>query len=50
MGLNNNTDNLSSVDALLTALDDLDNLFDTVEQAYKTSLRDDRYEKWDEKS
>ncbi|OBZ67489.1 DNA-directed RNA polymerases I and III subunit RPAC2 [Grifola frondosa] len=43
-------DNLSSLTALLTALNDLDNLCETIEDAYKTSLRLDRYERWDEKS
>ena len=43
-------DNLSSLTALLQALDDLDDLCTTVEDAYKESLAHDTYEKWDEKS
>lgn len=43
-------DNLSSLTALLTALADLDKLFETVDDAYKTSLRRDPIELWDEKS
>ncbi|KAI0935121.1 hypothetical protein AcV7_004015 [Taiwanofungus camphoratus] len=43
-------DHLSSLTALLTALSDLDNLCVTIEDAYKTSLERDSYERWDEKS
>jgi DNA-directed RNA polymerase I and III subunit RPAC2 len=43
-------DNLSSLQALTTALSDLDSLCETVEDAYLTSLREDRYERWEEKS
>jgi hypothetical protein len=43
-------DKLSSLTALLTALSDLDSLCETVENAYDTSLRKDKYEKWEEKS
>ncbi|CAL1699762.1 unnamed protein product [Somion occarium] len=43
-------DNLSSLQALLTALNDLDDLCVTIEDEYKKSLRTDQYERWDEKS
>ncbi|PPQ73489.1 hypothetical protein CVT24_007818 [Panaeolus cyanescens] len=43
-------DNLSSLDALITALDDLDKLCETVEDQYLESLRAQEYETWDEKS
>ncbi|KAJ3551834.1 hypothetical protein NM688_g4480 [Phlebia brevispora] len=42
-------DNLSSLTALLQALDDLEALCDTVEDAYQESLAHDKYERWDEK-
>ncbi|KAJ2933915.1 hypothetical protein H1R20_g3152, partial [Candolleomyces eurysporus] len=42
-------DNLSSLDALIKALDDLDNLCNTVEDAYLESLREENFERWDEK-
>lgn len=44
------TDKLSSLTALLTALNDLDSLCETVEDAYNTSLQKDKYERWEEKS
>ena len=43
-------DGLSSLDALLEALDNLDNLCVTVENAYHSSLANDSYEKWVERS
>ncbi|GJE99570.1 RBP11-like subunits of RNA polymerase [Phanerochaete sordida] len=43
-------DNMSSLDALLEALDNLDKLCDTVENAYSQSLATDSYERWDERS
>ncbi|CAA7264302.1 unnamed protein product [Cyclocybe aegerita] len=42
-------DNLSSLDALITALSDLDKLCETVEDAYIKDLRENKYEKWEEK-
>jgi DNA-directed RNA polymerases I and III subunit RPAC2 len=36
--------------ALTTALSDLDALCETVEEAYTTSLQNDTYERWHEKS
>jgi hypothetical protein len=42
-------DNLSSLTALLSALDDLDALFGSIEDAYKASLGRDDIEVWDEK-
>ncbi|KZT02984.1 RBP11-like subunits of RNA polymerase [Laetiporus sulphureus 93-53] len=41
-------DNLSSLTALLTALSNLDDLCVAIEDAYKTSLRSDNIEYWDE--
>lgn len=43
-------DNLSSLQALTTALSDLDSLCETVEDAYLTSLQEKRYERWEESS
>lgn len=43
-------DNLSSLQALLTALSDLDDLCQTIEGAYQSSLKHGKYERWDEKS
>ena len=43
-------DKLSSLTALLTALDDLDKLFESIEEAYAASLHDDEYEVFEEKS
>ncbi|EDR08272.1 uncharacterized protein LACBIDRAFT_297775 [Laccaria bicolor S238N-H82] len=43
-------DNLSSLQALTTALSDLDSLCETVEDTYLTSLREDKFERWEEKS
>jgi len=42
-------DNLSSLTALLCALDDLDALFESIETAYKASLEHDDITVWDEK-
>ncbi|KAI9441428.1 RBP11-like subunits of RNA polymerase [Lactarius indigo] len=42
-------DNLSSLAALLGALDDLDALFESIEDAYNASLQHDDFEIWDEK-
>ncbi|KAH9006398.1 RBP11-like subunits of RNA polymerase [Lactarius hatsudake] len=42
-------DNLSSLTALLGALDDLDALFESIEDAYNASLQHDDFEIWDEK-
>ncbi|KAJ7774475.1 hypothetical protein DFH07DRAFT_952175 [Mycena maculata] len=43
-------DNLSSLSALITALADLDALCVTIEDAYVNSLKEDVYERWDERS
>ncbi|TBU55383.1 RBP11-like subunits of RNA polymerase [Dichomitus squalens] len=43
-------DGLSSLAALLQALKDLDDLCVTIDDAYTYSLRNDNYERWDEKS
>ncbi|KAI5888460.1 DNA-directed RNA polymerase [Schizophyllum commune] len=43
-------DNLSSLDALLKALDDLDDVCKTIDDAYKTSLKLDNYERFHEDS
>ena len=44
------TDNLSALQALVTALNDLDTLCETIEDAYDASLKKDNIERWDEKS
>ena len=44
------SDNLSSLDALLKALKDLDDLCVAIGDAYDHSLKHDHYERWDEKS
>ena len=44
------TDNLSALQALITALNDLDTLCETIEDAYDASLKNDNIERWDEKS
>jgi hypothetical protein len=41
-------DNLSSLTALVRALDDLDSLFESIEDAYKASLEHDNIAVWDE--
>lgn len=43
-------DNLSSLTALQTALDDLDTLYESIEDAYRASLEQDHYEKFVEHS
>ncbi|KAI0322886.1 RBP11-like subunits of RNA polymerase [Amylostereum chailletii] len=43
-------DGLSSLKALLAALEDLDKLYETIEDAYRASLENDTYEVWEEKS
>ncbi|KAI0087430.1 RBP11-like subunits of RNA polymerase [Irpex rosettiformis] len=43
-------DNLSSLEALLEALNNLDNLCDTIEESYSSSLAEGSFERWDEKS
>jgi hypothetical protein len=35
---------------LIDALENLDNLIETVENAYLVNLQDDTHEKWEEKS
>lgn len=42
-------DHLSSLTALLRALDDLDALFESIEDAYKASLMHDKIVLWDER-
>jgi hypothetical protein len=44
------TDNLSSLDALITALANLDNVCETIEDGYLNSLIHDSFERWEEKS
>jgi hypothetical protein len=48
--LNPFADNLSALQALISALNDLDTLCETIEDAYDTSLENDNIERWDEKS
>lgn len=43
-------DGLSSLQALLEALDNLDAVCDSVEKKYHASLQEGRFEKWEEKS
>ena len=43
-------DNLSSLDALLKALSDLDDLCVTIDEAYQKSLQEGRFERWNEES
>jgi len=43
-------DHLSALTALLNALENLDDLCETVEEAYDASLKGGRYERWEEKS
>ncbi|EKM76742.1 hypothetical protein AGABI1DRAFT_131035 [Agaricus bisporus var. burnettii JB137-S8] len=41
-------DNISSFDALISALDNLDHLCESIEDAYLESLRAGRFERWEE--
>lgn len=43
-------DNLSSLDALIDALGNLDNLCEVIEDAYLDSLRENKHEVWIEES
>ncbi|KAK1232933.1 RNA polymerase subunit AC19 [Marasmius sp. AFHP31] len=43
-------DNLSSLEALVKALSDLDDLCDSIESKYATSLQNDDHEKFEESS
>ena len=45
-----NADNLSSLTALINALSDLDQLFESIEGAYLSSLQYDTYERWQEQA
>lgn len=42
-------DNHSSLDALIEALEELDKVCETVEEAYTTSLKEGKFERWEEK-
>jgi DNA-directed RNA polymerase I and III subunit RPAC2 len=42
-------DNLSSLDALITALTELDKVCEAVEDGYLDSLREGKFERWDER-
>lgn len=42
-------DNLSSLDALIAALTELDKVCEAVEDGYLNSLRDGKFERWDER-
>ena len=44
------TDNLSALQALITALNDLDTMCETIEDAYDASLKNDDIARCDEKS
>ena len=50
MLMRNVLDNLSSLDALITALADLDTVCETIEEEYLASLRKGKFETWEEKS
>jgi len=43
-------DKLSSLSALITALSDLDTLCESVGDSYLTSFKEDKYQRWVEKS
>ncbi|KAI0346378.1 RBP11-like subunits of RNA polymerase [Trametopsis cervina] len=43
-------DNLSSLDALLEALSNLDDLCQTVDESYNASFAEGSFQRWDEKS
>lgn len=43
-------DHFSSLEALLSALDNLDALFETIDKKYAQSLQEDNIQRWDEKS
>ncbi|PFH49573.1 hypothetical protein AMATHDRAFT_76126 [Amanita thiersii Skay4041] len=43
-------DHLSSLDALISALDNLDNVCNSIEEKYLNSLRAGKYERWEEQS
>jgi hypothetical protein len=47
--LNLHTDNLSSLNALMEALDALDSLFETIDERYKESLASGDFERRDER-
>ncbi|KAF9528368.1 DNA-directed RNA polymerase [Crepidotus variabilis] len=42
-------DNLSSLDALISALSELDKVCEAVEDQYLESLREGKFERWDER-
>jgi DNA-directed RNA polymerase I and III subunit RPAC2 len=42
-------DNHSSLDALIEALEELDKVCETVEEAYTASLKQGKFERWEEK-
>lgn len=44
------SDSLSSLDALITALTDLDNVCESVEDEYLKSLREGDFERWEERT
>lgn len=48
--IRNRLDRLSSLEALLSALDNLDALFETIDKKYAQSLKEDDIQKWEEKS
>ncbi|TFK72441.1 RBP11-like subunits of RNA polymerase [Pluteus cervinus] len=43
-------DKLSSLTALITALNDLDSLCETIDNSYTHSLQHDKFERWEERS
>jgi DNA-directed RNA polymerase I and III subunit RPAC2 len=43
------TDNVSALDALINALTELDKICEAVEDGYLDSLREGKFERWNEK-
>ncbi|KAH9478378.1 DNA-directed RNA polymerases I and III subunit RPAC2 [Psilocybe cubensis] len=43
-------DNASSIDALISALEELDKVCEAVEDGYLASLREDKFERWVERT
>jgi hypothetical protein len=43
-------DRLSSLEALVSALDNLDSLFESIDRKYAQSLSEDDIQRWDEKN
>jgi len=48
VGFTKRIDGLSSLDALINALSELDKVCDAIEDKYLESLREDKFERWEE--